>query len=106
MQIKVHERQRDNPPLSAVQNKVFTNAIYEDIHIDDISIAYLALDYHIMYPLYIQKRLIEMEIKCKGKKILLLLYANHANLRLISELSIITAQRGIQFLIAWRYTLT
>ncbi len=70
---------------------------------DSTSVIYLALDYHMLYPTYIIKRMSEVVCNNKGKKLVLLLYANKESPSSVNDLSVLCFQNKVNMLIAWRY---
>ena len=64
----MHPRQKGNALLIKTGLTIeFSNAFQEDIQVgDSTSVIYLALDYHMLYPTYIIKRMSDIFCNNKG----------------------------------------
>jgi DNA repair protein Rad10 len=100
----MHPRQKGNAPLIKTGLSIeFSNAFQEDIQVgESTSVIYLALDYHMLYPSYIVKRMSEIVDNNKGRKLVLLLYANKESPSSVNDLSVLCFQNKVNMLIAWR----
>ena len=100
----MHPRQKGNIPLIKTGLPIeFSDSIREDIQVNDCTaVIFLALDYHMIYPTYITKRISDVVSNNKGKNLVMLLYANKESPTSVNDLSILCFQNKINMLIAWR----